>query len=385
MKKILLINFVLFISILFVLEISARIFLKIKLGDQNAGLPMRNKNLEYKPFVMYGENWDQIFKNFTDDLDEENFNVLLIGGSTAENFPEEILEKSLKKKLNTKVKVFNAGYGGYISSQELIILTRYTNKLKPDLVINLNGANDIIHSLKKNVEPGTFYLNNTYKLFLTKPYLAPLFKILQSSQLYNIFLRISDKTRAIINDIGKLTNVPDISEDNPETKIKQQINNKIKLYETLLSGKKKPLTSDEALYETSAMKEIINESLLKVIKETSIDCNIHNKKNKDIMCYTSYSTTDENAFVGKPSIEDEDTDKYIKKNIVMVDFKGITITLKGVDYVLKITDENRQFIKNKEMNKLSGELYDVDSIQDKQPILVGNLSIKDGKQNITMV
>nr|QFG75067.1 MAG: hypothetical protein [Megaviridae environmental sample] len=198
-------------------------------------------------------------------------------------------------------------------------------------------------------------------------------------------LKLDDAIELVINDIGKLTNVPDISEDNPETKIKQQINRKIKLYETLLSGKKKPLTSDEALYETSAMKEIINESLLKVIKETSIDCNIHNKKNKDIMCYTSYSTTDENAFVGKPSIEDEDTDKYIKKNIVMVDFKGITITLKGVDYVLKITDENRQFIKNKEMNKLSGELYDVDSIRDKQPILVGNLSIKDGKQNITMV
>jgi hypothetical protein len=58
MKKILLINFIVFISILIVLEISARIYLKIKLGDQNAGLPMRNKNLEYKPFVMYGENWD---------------------------------------------------------------------------------------------------------------------------------------------------------------------------------------------------------------------------------------------------------------------------------------------------------------------------------------
>ena len=164
MKKILLINFVVFISILFVLEIGARIYLEIKLGDQNAGLPMRNKNLEYKPFVMYGENWDQIFKNFINDLNEDDFNVLLIGGSTAENFPEEILEKSLKKKLNTNVKVFNAGYGGYISSQELIILTRYANKLKPNLVINLNGANDIIHSLK-NVEPGTFYLNNTYNYF----------------------------------------------------------------------------------------------------------------------------------------------------------------------------------------------------------------------------
>ena len=195
MKKILLINFIVFISILIVLEISARIYLKIKLGDQNAGLPMRNKNLEYKPFVMYGENWDQIFKNFINELNEDDINVLLIGGSTAENFPDEILEKSLKNKLNKEVKVFNAGYGGYISSQELIILTRYGNKLNPDIVINLNGANDIIHSIKKNVEPGTFYLNNTYELFLTKPYLAPFIKILQSSQLYNAFSRISERKK----------------------------------------------------------------------------------------------------------------------------------------------------------------------------------------------
>ena len=91
MRKILLINFIIFISILSILEISARIFLKIKLGDQNAGLPMKNKNLEYKPFVMYGENWNQIFEKFKKELNKDDFNVLLIGGSTAEGFPEKIL------------------------------------------------------------------------------------------------------------------------------------------------------------------------------------------------------------------------------------------------------------------------------------------------------
>ena len=64
MKKILLINLIILISILLTLEFGARIYLKIKLGDQNAGLPMKNKNLEYKPFVMYGENWDETFKKF---------------------------------------------------------------------------------------------------------------------------------------------------------------------------------------------------------------------------------------------------------------------------------------------------------------------------------
>lgn len=195
MRKILLINFIIFISILSILEISARIFLKIKLGDQNAGLPMKNKNLEYKPFVMYGENWNEIFEKFNKELNNDDFNVLLIGGSTAEGFPEKILEKSLQNKIDKDVKVFNAGYGGYISTQELIILTRYANKLRPDLIININGANDIIHSLKKNVKPGTFYLNNTYNLYLTKPFLGPIFKILQSSQLYNSITRLTERKK----------------------------------------------------------------------------------------------------------------------------------------------------------------------------------------------
>jgi hypothetical protein len=195
MKKILLINLIILISILLTLEFGARIYLKIKLGDQNAGLPMKNKNLEYKPFVMYGENWDKTFKKFNKKLDKNNFNVLLIGGSTAEGFPENILEKSLQNRINKKVKVFNAGYGGYISTQELILLTRYANKLSPDLIVNINGANDIIHSLKKNVKPGTFFLNNTYDLYLTKPFLSPIFKVLQSSQLYNAFTRITERKR----------------------------------------------------------------------------------------------------------------------------------------------------------------------------------------------
>ena len=121
MKKILLINFVVFISILIILEISARIFLKIKLGDQNAGLPMRNKNLEYKPFVMYGENWDQIFKNFINELNEDDINVLLIGGSTAENFPDEIFVP-INVSQQSMNKTFNS------------ILTKLSRRIKEEII-----------------------------------------------------------------------------------------------------------------------------------------------------------------------------------------------------------------------------------------------------------
>jgi hypothetical protein len=201
-------------------------------------------------------------------------------------------------------------------------------------------------------------------------------------------LKLDDAIELIINDIGKLTNVSDIvSKDNPEAKIKQTINQKIKLYETLISGKKKPLTTDETLYEISAIKDIVNQSLLKIIKEAAIDCNIHSKHNKNITCYSSLSSSDKNAFVGKLSIEDEDSDNIIKKNIVTVDFKGIKITLKKQPYILKIDSNNKQYVESKprKTKLLTGELYDVDSIKEQNPLLVANLVIKDGKQQINFV
>ena len=41
----------------------------------------------------------------------------------------------------------------------------------------------------------------------------------------------------------------------------------------------KPLTSDEALHETSNLKENITRELLMTIKQTSVDCKIYSKNN----------------------------------------------------------------------------------------------------------
>ena len=197
MKKIILINLTVLICLLISLEIIARIYISSTRGSSTAGLVERSLNLKYQPFVMYGPNWNEVYNDFNLELNKnknnEDFVVLVIGGSTAQGFPNEILEKKISNKLNKKIKVFNSAYGGYISTQELIITTLYSKRINPDIIINLNTANDIIHSLRKNNKSGTFFLNNTYQNILSKPLLAPFIHLLQHSQLFNGLLRLKER------------------------------------------------------------------------------------------------------------------------------------------------------------------------------------------------
>ena len=176
------------------MEISARVYIYIKYNTQHAGLEMRKMHLNYEPYVMYGKKWKEVFNKYITQKNENNLNVLLLGGSTAENFPIKILEDSLTNHLGNKVDVYSGAMGGYISSQELVILTRYGFRLKPDIIINLNGSNDITQSLRQDNKPGTFFLNSTYEIFIKKPFLAPIVKLLQYSQLYNGLVRLSERS-----------------------------------------------------------------------------------------------------------------------------------------------------------------------------------------------
>lgn len=196
MKKVIFINLIVVVCLLITLEIFARIYISIARGNSTAGLPERNANLKYQPFTMYGPDWMQIYKNFYESSkNEDNFKILLIGGSTAQSFPVEILEQKILDTTQKKVKVYNSAYGGYISTQELILTTTYSSLINPDLIINLNTANDIVFSLRENNIAGTFRLNNTYKNILTKPYLAPFIYILQQSQLFNGLIRLKARKK----------------------------------------------------------------------------------------------------------------------------------------------------------------------------------------------
>lgn len=221
------------ILILFALEIVARIYISFVYGSQIAGLPERTLNLKYQPFVMWGENLPHRAKEFNKKQGSGGqFTVLVLGGSVAQGFVpyEKILEESLQRSLNNqkKVAVFNAGFGGYNARQAAISLVLLSENLNADAIVVIDGYNDLSHSLRPGVDPEAFYLNSSYDLLLTKPFLAPFFYILQQSQLYNGIVRTVARTyveetrkdklivaegvyqdaRKVIENYGKGKNIP---------------------------------------------------------------------------------------------------------------------------------------------------------------------------------
>ena len=204
MRKIIIINFCVILILILALEISARIYIKINYGTQNAGLKEKTLYLNYEPFVMFGPNWQHKFEEFNNEKDKNKYTVLIIGGSTAQGLKKNIVKKYIKNVTKKEIQVFNAAYGGYISTQELILVTRFANSLKPDLIININGANDILHSIRPKNISGTFFLNETYKKLLNKPYTSVFINILQNSQFYNALLRLNARNRNFdINDYSE--------------------------------------------------------------------------------------------------------------------------------------------------------------------------------------
>ena len=92
---------------------------------------------------MYGPNWNKIIDN--EIIENNEFRILILGGSTAQALPSKLIKK-LINKINKKIYIFNLAFGGYVAQQELVALVTYINKKKFNLIINIDGANDIIHS-----------------------------------------------------------------------------------------------------------------------------------------------------------------------------------------------------------------------------------------------
>ena len=90
---------------------------------------------------------------------------------------------------------------------------------------------------------------------------------------------------------------------------------------------KTPVTTDEDLYDISRIKDKINHQILKSIKETSIDCSIHENK-EDIVCF-NYGRVISNSMGSVPSIEKDefektDQNKEIKEKLVSITVDGVT-------------------------------------------------------------
>lgn len=155
----------------------------------------------------------------------------------------------------------------------------------------------------------------------------------------------------------------------------------LKLYDGSKLDENVPVTSDEALYEISTIKEQISKQILTAVKESSMDCAIYNKPGQkdSLKCFT-FGKANPASFSFKPSISNEEPDTVAKTNKEKVSWKAeeIKIPINGV---------KKSFALYKERM----EVYDLESYLDAvkygtDPILIGKLVKKpDGKVKFVQV
>jgi hypothetical protein len=136
-----------------------------------------------------------------------------------------------------------------------------------------------------------------------------------------------------------------------------------------------PLTSDEALYETSVLKEELGNQLTRAIKESAIDCLLYSKKSKEgLQCLSFGKTSNPNKMTYVPDIgaqQDDSTEQLNKKRI---EWRAKEVTIEGQKYA------------GREVNPTMYQIYDMASYEKAtseggEPRLVGTLEIKpDGSK-----
>ena len=95
-----------------------------------------------------------------------------------------------------------------------------------------------------------------------------------------------------------------------------------------------PVTTDETLYEISLQKNRINQRILEVVKQSSIDCALYNSSGSNQVCYgANLKNVTTNDFISYPSI---DLDAQVKERTVVqrtqVAYRDVT--MKGEKYHL---------------------------------------------------
>ena len=142
-----------------------------------------------------------------------------------------------------------------------------------------------------------------------------------------------------------------------------------------------PVSSDEALYEISTIKEEISKQILTAVKESSMDCAVYNKPGQkdSVKCFT-FGKASPSSYSFKPSISNEESDTVTQVNKEKISWKAeeIKIPINGVK-------------KSFALYKARLEVYDLESYNDAvkygtDPILIGRLIKKpDGKVKFVQV
>ena len=119
-----------------------------------------------------------------------------------------------------------------------------------------------------------------------------------------------------------------------EHQIENLVSSELKIKDISKRDNKTPLTSDQALYEISSIKENINNQLLKSIKEAAIDCAIQVRKGgENITCF-AFAQAKGGQYAYTPALTGGDDDNIDQINKIKKQVKVREITYGGNKYML---------------------------------------------------
>lgn len=189
-----------FVLVIFVLEGGAWLLMKLKFDYP---IPTQIWRLQYEPYLMYYSRSGLKDRDFyaVYERDPHKYRVLIIGGSTAAQMPPLMVSKIFEERTGKPTETIIFADGGYIVNQALIMLAVHGVKLKPDIVISIDGFNDIICFTKGEL-PGVHYQTNYVKYAVENPIMNGLRGLLNYSKFSFALLKWHERNieKKFLND-----------------------------------------------------------------------------------------------------------------------------------------------------------------------------------------
>ena len=185
------------VSTFFALEGGLRLYLWLRTGNPNVAM---NWKISYEPYLIHASN-DRLHKAWPPKGDK--YRILVLGGSTAERVPDEAVIRAFGKS-GRAIDVVNLGNGGFILNQETVMLALYGVGLEPDLILSLDGANDVIQ-IHQTDRAGVPYTNKYVSFAVDHPVLNVFFGVFRGSQLVNMAFKLKERTegQAVVADVRR--------------------------------------------------------------------------------------------------------------------------------------------------------------------------------------
>jgi hypothetical protein len=179
-----------FLALCALSECGTRLVIYAVFGSSTQGM---HEVFRYEPYLIHSDD-ERLHVAYPDKGDRVR--VVVIGGSTAEQMPSEFMEAAMTRALKRPVEVINLAQGGYITTQEVIVLGLYGLRLKPDLVVTIDGVNDIISMTKTGIV-GIPYHNGVVAAGVDHPFLNALLAIGRHSQFINLLNKLFERRREV--------------------------------------------------------------------------------------------------------------------------------------------------------------------------------------------